>query len=206
MKLRYKYPCIDDINILEIYKQDEYFKGWYKIVKRILRTKEFQKRRLFMHHENESLWTHSIKVSFLSYKYAKKHNIDTYNCAIAGLLHDFYTKAWQYTKELECLDDKYKEWFIKKEKCKFKELHGISHPIEALNNSKKYFNKYLNKKIEDAIVTHMFPLSIINGQIPKYKESYVITMVDKYVSFNLSNVKEFTKYLGLKKIKKDVKY
>jgi len=48
----------------------------------------------------------------------------------------------------------------------------------------------------------MFPLSIINGQIPKYKESYVITMVDKYVSFNFENIKELTKYLGLKKSKK----
>ena len=201
MNIRYVYPCVDDINILEIYKNNEYFKDWYKIVRKILKNKEFQKRRLFLHHENESLWTHSIKVSYLSYKYAKKHDLNAYNCAIAGLLHDFYTKAWQYTKELEFLEDKYKERFIKKEKGKFKELHGISHPIDALNNSKKYFSRYLNKEIENAIVTHMFPLSLINGQLPKYKESYVITMIDKYVSFNLSNAKEFTKYLGLKKIK-----
>jgi uncharacterized protein len=200
MKIRYNYPCIDEINILDKYKNDNYFYDWYKIVRKILKSKEFQKRRLFLHHENESLWTHSIKVSFLSYKYAVKHGIDAYNCAIAGLLHDFYTKAWQYTKELEYLDDKYKEKFIKKEKCKFRELHGISHPIDAFNNSKKYYNKYLNKKVENAIVTHMFPLSLLNGDIPKYKESFVVTMIDKYVSFNISNVKEFTKYLGLKKI------
>ena len=201
MKLRYKYSCIDDINILDQYKTDKDFYTWYKIVRKILKNKEFQKRRLFLHHENESLWTHSIKVSFLSYKYALKHNVNAYNCAVAGLLHDFYTKAWQYSEELESLDIKYREKFIKKEKCKFKDLHGISHPKEALNNSKKYFNKYLNERIENAIETHMFPLSLINGQIPKYKESYVITMIDKYVSFNLSNVKEFTKYLGLRKIK-----
>lgn len=200
MKIKYKYPCIDEINILELYKKDKHFYNWYKIVRKILKSKEFQKRRLFLHHENESLWTHSIKVSFLSYKFALKHNINEYNCAVAGLLHDFYTKAWQYSKELEYLDEKYRERFIKKEKCKFKELHGIHHPIDALDNSKKYFNKYLNKRIEDAIITHMFPLSIFNGNIPKYKESYVVTMVDKYVSFNLSNVLEFTKYLGLRKL------
>ena len=201
MKIKYKYPCIDEINIIQLYKNDPYFYDWFKIVKRILKNKEFQKRRLFLHHENESLWTHSIKVSFLSYKFAIKHNINAYNCAIAGLLHDFYTKAWQYTKELEYLDEEYRQRFIKKEKCNFKKLHGIYHPIEALDNSKKYFNKYLNKRIEDAIVTHMFPLSIFNGNIPKYKESYVITLVDKYASFNLSNALELTKYLGLKKIK-----
>ena len=200
MKIKYKYPCIDDENILEKYKKNIDFNDWYKIVKRIIITKEFQKRRLFLHHENESLWTHSIKVSFISYKYAKKRNINEYNCAIAGLLHDFYTKAWQYNSELEILNDMYKERFISKKREKFKELHGISHPIDALNNSKKYYNKYLNKKIENAIVTHMFPLSLINGHIPKYKESYVITMVDKYVSFNLANAKQITKYLGLKKV------
>lgn len=200
MKIRYKYPSIDDVNILEIYKYDECFYNWYKIVRKILKTKEFQKRRLFLHHENESLWTHSIKVSFLSYKFALKHNVNEYNCAIAGLLHDFYTKAWQYSKELEYLDEKYREKFITKEKCKFRKLHGIHHPIDALDNSKKYFNKYLNKKVENAIVTHMFPLSLFNGQLPKYKESYVVTMIDKYVSFNVSNIKEFKKYLGLKKI------
>ena len=46
----------------------------------------------------------------------------------------------------------------------------------------------------------MFPLSLFNGNFPKYKESFVVTMVDKYVSFNTSNVKELTKYLGLRKI------
>lgn len=201
MNIKYKYPCIDEENIIDKYKEDKEFKDWYKIVRRILITKEFQKRRLFLHHENESLWTHSIKVSFLSYKFAKKHNINEYNCAIAGLLHDFYTKAWQYNSELEILNDMYKERFINKKKEKFKELHGISHPIDALNNSKKYYKKYLNKRIENAIISHMFPLSLFNGQIPRYKESYVITLIDKYVSFNLSNVKEFSKYLGLKKIK-----
>ena len=201
MNIKYKYPCIDEENIIDKYKEDKEFKDWYKIVRRILITKEFQKRRLFLHHENESLWTHSIKVSFLSYKFAKKYNINEYNCAIAGLLYDFYTKAWQYNSELEILNDMYKERYINKKKEKFKELHGISHPIDALNNSKKYYKKYLNKRIENAIISHMFPLSLFNGQIPRYKESYVITLIDKYVSFNLSNVKEFSKYLGLKKIK-----
>lgn len=107
--IRYKYNCVDDINILEYYSSDYEFKKWYKIVKNILKNKEFQKRRLFLHHENESLWTHSIKVSFESYKFARKHNVNEYNCAIAGLLHDFYTEAWQYTEELESLDAKYRK-------------------------------------------------------------------------------------------------
>ncbi len=155
-----------------------------------------------MHHENESLWTHSIKVSYESFKYAKKHNINTYNCALAGILHDFYTKAWQYSSSLELLDDKYKERFIKGKEKGLKNAHGITHPIDALNNSRKYFKRYLNEKIEDAIVTHMFPLSLLTDyKFPKYKESLVITMIDKKVSMNiLVNVKAISKYVGLYKL------
>ena len=199
--IRYRYNCVDDQNILEYYSKDPEYSDWYKIVRNILRKKEFQKRRLFMHHENESLWTHSIKVSFESYKFAKNHGINSYNCAIAGILHDFYTEAWQYTEELESLNKKYRRRFIEKRKEKFTELHGIHHPIVALENSRKYFKKYLNRNIENAIVTHMFPLCIFTKyKLPNCKESFVITFIDKKVSINLENAKELGKYVGLVKV------
>ena len=199
--MRYKYRSIDEIDILDIYKNDPYYKSWFRIVKKILKSKEFQKRRLFLHHENESLWTHSIKVSFNSYKYALKHNINEYNCAIAGLLHDFYTKAWQDNIELLNLDDKYRERFINHNKEKLLEMHAFTHPEEALYNSKKYFNKYLNKNIENAIITHMFPLSLFTkNKIPNCKESFVITYIDKKVSINvLNSFGNILKYTGLLK-------
>lgn len=34
----------------------------------------------------------------------------------------------------------------------------------------------MNKKIESMIETHMFP---VNKKIPKYKESWILTIVDK---------------------------
>ena len=39
--IRYKYNCVDDINILDYYSKDYYFKDWYKLVHHILRNKEF---------------------------------------------------------------------------------------------------------------------------------------------------------------------
>ena len=132
--MRYKFRCIDNKEILDIFKNDQYYKDWYRIVRKILKNKEFQKRRLFTHHENESLWTHSIKVSFNSYKYALKHKINERNCAIAGLLHDFYTRAWQDSIELEQLEDKYRDRFINNKKEKLLEMHGFTHPYEALEN------------------------------------------------------------------------
>lgn len=202
--MRYRYRSIDDKDILQIYKNDPQYKSWFKIVKKILKNKEFQKRRLFIHHENESLWTHSIKVSFNSYKFAIKHGINSYNCAIAGLLHDFYTRAWQDNIELSYLDDKYRDRFINQKKEKLLEMHGFTHPQEALDNSRKYFKKYLNKNIENAIITHMFPLSIFTkNKLPNCKESLVITYIDKKVSLNVLN--SFTvilKYAGIIKNEK----
>ena len=202
--MRYKYRSIDNIDILNIYKKDTYYKDWYRIVRKILKNKEFQKRRLFVHHEDESLWTHSIKVSFNSYKLAIKFGVNAYNCAIAGLLHDFYTRAWQDNIELSYLEDKYRDRFINPKKEKLLEKHGFTHPKEALENSRKYFKKYLNDNIENAIVTHMFPLSLFTkNKIPNCKESFIITFIDKKVSMNVLN--SFTlilKYAGLIKSEK----
>lgn len=202
--MRYKYRCIDNKEILDIFKNDQYYKDWYRIVRKILKNKEFQKRRLFTHHENESLWTHSIKVSFNSYKYALKHKINERNCAIAGLLHDFYTRAWQDSIELEQLEDKYRDRFINNKKEKLLEMHGFTHPYEALENSRKYFKKYLNKNIENAIVTHMFPLSLFTKEkLPNCKEAFVITLIDKKVSMNvLNSFNTILKYAGLIKTEK----
>ena len=203
--MRYKYRSVDDKDILIIYKNDPYFKSWYKIVRKILKNKEFQKRRLFVHHENESLWTHSIKVSFNSYKIAVKYGINEYNCAIAGLLHDFYTRAWQDNIELSFLDDKYRDRFINPRKEKLLQKHGFTHPEEALENSRKYFKKYLNDNIENAIITHMFPLSLFTkNKMPNCIESLVITYVDKKVSMNvLCSFESILKYAGLLKKEKE---
>ena len=199
--MRYKYSSIDQVEILDVYKHDEYYKSWYKIVRKILKNKEFQKRRLFLHHENESLWTHLIKVSFNSYKFAIKHGINSYNCAIAGLLHDFYTRAWQDNIEIQILDSKYRDRIINKKKEKIREMHAFYHPVETLENSRKYFKKFLNKRIENAILTHMFPLSLLNPvKLPKYKESLVVTLMDKYVSmYVIKDFKNIPKYAGLAK-------
>ncbi len=197
--MKYKYTSIDEKEILDIYKSDPNFNSWFKIVKKILHSTEFQKRRLFKHHEYESVWTHCIKVSFESYKFAKKYGYNEYNCAIAGLLHDFYTKAWQDSIELTQLDDKYRDYFIHPRKLKLLEKHGFTHPIDALDNSKKYFRNYLNKDIENAIVTHMFPLSLFTKyKLPNNKTSLILTYIDKKMSTGtLISFKCILKYAGI---------
>lgn len=155
------------------------FNDEYKeIINVIIQNLEFIKRKEYHHHENISVYTHSLMVSYYSYKIAKKIHLDYKSTAIAGILHDFYYEDWQ-----------------KANKKGLKELHGFVHAREALNNSKEHFNYLLNDKISNSIVRHMFPLNI---KPPKYLEGWIITIVDKIVSMDvLLYPKQWPKYLGL---------
>ena len=55
-------------------------------------------------------------------------------------------------------------------------MHGFTHAKEALDNYKKYFGHLMNERIENSILRHMFPLNKIP---PKYKEGWLIVLVDK---------------------------
>lgn len=126
----------------------------------ILEHPEFKKRKEFVHHIGESVYEHTLRVSFDSYKIAKKFGLDYKSATIGGLLHDFYEKPWQE----------------KHEKTPFFQKHGFVHAEQARKNAKKYFPELITPKIEDIIKKHMFPL---NRKIPKYKESWLVSFVDK---------------------------
>lgn len=151
------------------------FDEWMMIVEDILLNDEFQKRKLFMHHHNMSVWDHSILVSFKSFEIARFFKCDYRVCAIAGLLHDFYSQAWISTPEIEELEDgKYAT--LMKEKKPFFKMHGFTHAKDAARNYVRFFPELENNKITNSIERHMFPLNIVP---PKYREGYIITMVDK---------------------------
>ena len=55
----------------------------------------------------------------------------------------------------------------------------------------------MNEKSENIIKRHMFPLNIVP---PQYKESWVVTMADKYVSLEVfKEPKKLLMYIGIKK-------
>ena len=139
---------------------------WLEIVKPIIDSPEYQKRKKFRHHGDITVYDHCVRVSIYSYLVARRFKMDYKSAAIAGLLHDFYTTPWQ-----ECT-----------EKLPFFKMHGFTHAAIALENSRKYFSEYLNPTIENAILRHMFPLNKIP---PKTKVGFLITLVDKYVSIEM---------------------
>lgn len=148
-------------------------KDYYEIVKDILESSEFQKRKEYPHHGSISVYDHSLKVSKIAYKLSKKFkSIDSNSVAIGALLHDMYDKPWGKSSE--------KKPFFKK--------HGFTHANEALENTKKLYPNYLNEKVEDIIKKHMFPLNIAP---PKYKESWLVSLIDKCVSMEVLTKPEF---------------
>ncbi len=181
---------MDKEDILQLLKKNALFNEWYSYVKDIIESDEFQIRKLYLHHD-DSVYHHCISVSFKSYMIARNVGANKKNCAIAGLLHDFYPKAWQYSQELY---EKYPDR-LRNEKNIF-HMHGFTHGKEAAKNYQKYYPEVVNKQITNAIKWHMFPLTLVP---PLYKEGWIVTLADKIVSFTTINIKSVPKLVGLKK-------
>lgn len=139
-----------------ICKDEEYF----ELVNDIITNKYVLSMKDYMQHGNTSCFDHSLNVSYYSYLLCKRFNLDAKSAARAGLLHDLFLYDW-HTSTLS------KDSSLKKK-------HAFYHPYIALKNANKYFR--LNKKEKDIIVKHMWPITIVP---PKYKESYIIVLIDK---------------------------
>jgi uncharacterized protein len=119
-----------------------------------------QKMKEFNHHSHTNCFEHSVHVSYYNYLICKKFGWDTKAAAKAGLLHDLFLYDWHGHPREEG-----------------ERMHGFEHPTKALINARSNFN--ITEKEGDIISKHMFPLTITP---PKYKESYVIVMTDKFCS------------------------
>lgn len=127
----------------------------------ILQNREFLKLRNYFHH-NSSIYEHVLRVSYFSFNLCKKLGLDYVSAARGALLHDFFLYDWRSSD------------FSSPEK---KRLHGFRHPKTALANAQKQFE--VNEVEKDIILRHMWPLTIIP---PRFRESFVVTFVDKYIS------------------------
>lgn len=150
------------------YKTDE---EYLLIIDNIMRNEEFKKMNNIKHH-NTTRMDHSLKVSYYSYVIAKSLRLDYEDVARGGLLHDFYTEQIS-----EC--SKIKDKLL---------LFSTRHPNEAVMNSMEHFE--LTEKEVNIIQTHMFP---VDYKIPKYAESWIVSLVDKVLSFG-----EFSKKFSYK--------
>lgn len=136
-------------------------KEFHETVEDILRHEEFLRLKNYFHH-NSSIFEHAVNVAYFSYRICKFLKLDHRSAARGALLHDFFLYDWRNHDVPDLPREKY---------------HGIEHPGIALANAKKYFT--LNDIEKDIIVKHMWPLTITP---PRYKESFIVTFADKYLS------------------------
>ncbi|WP_057002390.1 HD domain-containing protein [Agrilactobacillus composti] len=126
------------------------------LVSDLLQRDEVLKLAEFTQHYYSNRLEHSIHVSYRSYLLGKKLNLNTRALARAGLLHDLFYYDWRNTKfDLG--------------------THAYVHPRIALRNAEKLTD--LTPMEKDIIIKHMFGATLA---LPKYKESWVVTLVDDY--------------------------
>lgn len=131
-------------------------KEFDSLIDDIKNNKDFNKLNKELHH-GITRYEHSMRVAKYTYALGKLFKMkSTKDATRAALLHDFYTN--------EDLNDKNS---VKK--------LGL-HPSVALTNSLKYYE--LNEMQQDIIKSHMFPCNLT---VPQYKESWLVSGVDKVV-------------------------
>ena len=131
------------------------------IVKDIIENEMVQEMKQYRQHFNVSCFDHCLYVSYNLYLLCKKHKLDYASAARAGLVHDLFLYDWRKRQEGR------------------KGLHAYTHPRTAYENAKTIFN--LNKKEKDIILKHMWPVTL---GIPRYKETFLMTYVDKYFAYS----------------------
>lgn len=128
------------------------------IYKFIVNSENFKKEKEFMQHGSTTVYDHSLYVTKTCFSLVKKlHlNVNKESLMKGALLHDYFLYDWHVK------DSSHR-------------LHGFRHAKFAHDNALKDFG--LNKKEKNMILSHMFPLGY---RIPRYKESIILCLVDKY--------------------------
>lgn len=126
-----------------------------ELIDDLLFTESVQGMRDIPHHIG-SCFEHSIFVSYVSFRIARKLKLDYRAAARGGLLHDLY------------LYGPLERWAMD-------ESHFLGHPYIALANAMKLCE--LTPKEANIIVSHMWPLSRI---LPQSREAIIVNCVDKY--------------------------
>ena len=136
-------------------------RSFYEYLKPIKASAKVNSMKTCTQHGNTSVYQHSVRVAYLSYRIgnALPVKIDDSSLIRGAFLHDYFLYDWHETQ-----DDV--------------GLHGFTHPETALKNAKNDFD--LNKKEENIIRSHMWPLTFFHA--PASKEALIVCLADKICS------------------------
>ncbi len=127
---------------------------FYSFIADIYESESIQNLGLYTHHICTTRLQHSLNVSYYNYIVCSFFRLNAVSAARAGLMHDMF----YYDRKASNIKS-----------------HSSCHPAIAAHNAKTEFGT--NSLEDDIISKHMWPATL---KLPKYRESYVIVVVDKY--------------------------
>lgn len=136
-----------------------YLNEFFSIIEDIISNNVVKQMKYFRQHCNTSCYKHCMQVAYFTYIACKKLKLDYISATRAAMLHDLFLYDWRKNNRDIILPG----------------LHAFVHPQIALKNANQLFK--LNQKEQDIILKHMWPVTFA---LPKYKESYIVTIMDKY--------------------------
>ena len=150
----------EKLPLLRSKTRTENLKEFYNMANPVIDNPEYQKLKKIKHHDKD-IYTHNLSVAWISFLLAKRFGLRIGDVVRGALLHDFFFYDWRTFRD--------KDYILP---------HGFSHPVISYKNAVKVFGR-LTPVEKDIIVKHMWPLTVVP---PRYRESLLVTMVDKAVA------------------------
>ena len=154
-----------------------YTEEFLEIIDEFINNDKVLSMKEYIQHCNVNCFDHCLDVANTSYKVAKKLNLDYKAITRAAMVHDMFLYDW-HQKENRHSGHAYK--------------HGKIASLNALTEFK------LTSEELDMIEKHMWPITL---HLPKSKEGFVLTFVDKYCTLK-EEANYIYKYIRNKKITK----
>ncbi len=129
---------------------------FFNCVRPLLDSGQVRAMKRWRHHFSVTCWEHSVFVSWVAFRLARRWGWDARAAARAGLLHDLY------------LYDPFDKTAHPGSQC-------LDHPEFALRNARALCPD-LSEREQNAIVSHMFPLAV---HLPRCREAWVVNLADK---------------------------
>lgn len=141
----------------------------------VVRRPIYLKLKVIRHHE-ASIFYHNLRVARVAYRWAASLERIAFfrtkrKALIRGaLLHDFFFYDWRVTRPENG------------------KLHAFEHPRESARHAERHY--FITKRERNIILSHMWPLG---ENWPRYGESWLVTIADKWVSLKEFSRKWFRK-------------
>lgn len=179
------YNISDEIYMNNFYfiyvERKKYMSLFSSELRKLIHSSRLSETKNYIQHGKTSCFKHTVAVAYISCKIADKLHISVNKQELirGALLHDYFLYDWHDKSN------------------KKHNLHGFTHPYDALKNADKDFS--LTEKERNIIKCHMFPLTPFP---PKYREGIIVCIADKYCSL----LETFKSCPYISKYRKDNKY